>query len=196
MKKKIYLCRHAETIWNLPENKHLQGWQDSDLSAYGKQQSLLLKEILLELNITKVYTSPLLRCLKTLEPFLKTKNISCTKINQLKEINYGLYDGMLSQEARIKYKDFFFKYDDKNNPESETLHFPEGESRRDAAIRFFKALNIIIKKHDNCLVMTHGGILAAFFSLLFKQNRNFKNCEIVILYYDTIQKKFINGENK
>ena len=191
MKKKIYLCRHAETIWNIPEKQHLQGWSDSDLSEKGRNQTLLLKDFLLRSNILKIYTSPLLRCIRTLKPFLETRNVACETLDQLKEINYGLYDGLPSHEARLKYRDFFTVYDNSQDPQSNTIQFPKGESRFDAAKRLLEVLKHIVTQDGTCFIMTHGGVLSSLFLLLFNKKREFNNCEVIELWYDNLQKKFI-----
>lgn len=193
--KKIYLCRHAETIWNTPQQQHLQGWLDSKLTLTGLKQSIKLKRYLKKHEITKIYSSPLGRCIKTLHPYTSEQKMSYICSEELKEINYGLFDGLPSLFARKNNADFFSIYDNSDDLNCHKIRFPKGESRDDASKRFLSFLfDIIGKEEDNPLIMTHGGILSSVFNSLFKLHKSFKNCEVVILYYDSNKQIYLGAK--
>ena len=116
---KIYLTRHSKTLWN--QEKRLQGWQDSPLTAEGIEDAKLLKARITELKIDYCYSSPIERAKATSEilfdHFLVDK--------RLKEMNFGKYEGCLINELLndpIYNRLWNLPDDDVSTPGGETYH--------------------------------------------------------------------------
>lgn len=78
--KTLYLMRHGETMFNVQGK--IQGWCDSPLTIYGKQQALKVKEYFENHSIVfdKAYCSTSERCSDTLElitdmPYVRLKEV-------------------------------------------------------------------------------------------------------------------------
>ena len=89
---KIYLTRHSKTLWN--QEKRLQGWQDSPLTAEGIEDAKLLKARITELKIDYCYSSPIERAKATSEILFDHVLVD----ERLKEMNFGKYEGCLINE--------------------------------------------------------------------------------------------------
>lgn len=97
--KKIYLVRHGETTWAL-QGKHT-GRSDIPLTENGKNQANVLGATLQSIPFELILVSPLIRAKETFDlAHLPTKGIIC---DDLKEWDYGDYEGLTSKE--IKQKD-------------------------------------------------------------------------------------------
>jgi broad specificity phosphatase PhoE len=59
----IYLVRHGETEWNVQQR--LQGRENTDLNANGRQQANALADFFKSQQCTKIVSSPLKRALDT-----------------------------------------------------------------------------------------------------------------------------------
>ena len=89
---KIYLTRHSKTLWN--QEKRLQGWQDSPLTAEGIEDAKLLKARITELKIDYCYSSPIERAKATSEILFDHFLVD----ERLKEMNFGKNEGCLINE--------------------------------------------------------------------------------------------------
>ena len=87
----IILVRHGETEWNL--QNRLQGHKNSPLTLNGKKQALAVNKALSRFEINAAYTSPLKRAADTAEIILEGRNIQAIKLNNLKEIFLGPWEG-------------------------------------------------------------------------------------------------------
>ncbi|MFW5928685.1 MAG: histidine phosphatase family protein [Thermoplasmatota archaeon] len=150
---KIYITRHGQTQWNLEER--LQGWRDAPLTDIGKKQAEALGKRLQEIDIDKVYCSPLGRTLETAKIALDGKNdIDIVLDERLKEINMGEWEGMkaeIVEEKYPEYYDMFWNSPDKYEPKT-------GESYHETQERVIEALDDIIENNsdETILIITHG----------------------------------------
>ena len=83
----IYLTRHGSTLWNL--EKRLQGSNDSELTDEGIFQAKLLAKRIKDLNISKIYTSPIKRAYRTAEIIKGDMDIDVICKDGFKEISFG-----------------------------------------------------------------------------------------------------------
>ena len=135
----IYFIRNGETVGNL--GSKLQGQTEGSLSRKGIRQARLLGKLLKQIQIDKVYSSPLKRAADTYKyTGIKIKPIY---LDELKERDFGdltnlTYFDMINLPADYR----------PNN----------GESLVDMQLRVKKLLNRIIKENkinDRVLVFTH-----------------------------------------
>jgi probable phosphoglycerate mutase len=149
----IYLLRHAQSVANT--KGVLAGQDDSvELSKVGFKQAESLVSYLSAIKFSKVYSSPLTRCIQTIAPFMeKNSKIDFQIENRVIEMNYGKWSGrklaVLSKDSKWKSV--------QNNPAGFT--FPQGESFKSMRRRVDLALADLKKKKGPILVVTHGDII-------------------------------------
>ncbi len=165
----LYIVRHGETTWN-SENR-IQGHSDPGLSKLGHTQAMLLARRFKNIKIDRIYASPLLRTMQTALPVSKTKRLRIIKRECLKEVMLGDWEGMTTDEVDRLYRNSYQRWL-KCGPTKITIPGAENiESFRRRVKNEF--LNIIkTNKNKNCLVVTHGGVIAAFLSYLLKADFN------------------------
>ncbi len=65
-----------------------------NLSEDGVKESRLIAKHLQKINFTQIYTSPISRCLQTIDPLIATKpQIPLFKEERIQEMNYGDWNG-------------------------------------------------------------------------------------------------------
>ena len=149
----IYLLRHAQSVANT--KGILAGQDDSvELSKVGFKQAESLVSYLSAIKFSKVYSSPLTRCIQTIAPFMeKNSKIDFQIENRVIEMNYGKWSGrklaVLSKDSKWKSV--------QNNPAGFT--FPQGESFKSMRRRIDLALTNLKKEKGPILVVTHGDII-------------------------------------
>lgn len=92
----LYLIRHGATEWS--ENGRHTGTTDLSLTELGKKQAELLKKRLSREKFTKIFCSPLKRALET----CKICGFDPMVNPDLKEWNYGEYEGLTTEQIREK----------------------------------------------------------------------------------------------
>ena len=149
----IYLLRHAQSSAN---TKGILAGQDNsvELSKKGVKEANEIVGYLESLKITKVYCSPLTRCLQTITPFMtKNPKIEFEVEPRLIEMNYGKWSGRkLSSLA----KDLRWK---KVTNKPSTFTFPEGESFKQMRTRVDRLLADLASHNGSILLITHGDII-------------------------------------
>lgn len=94
--KKIILIRHGQTEWAL-KGKHT-GKTDIPLTEEGQKQAKDLAQLLKRYPFSKAFVSPLQRAKKTFE---LCETSTCPTFDpDLKEWDYGQYEGMTTPEIR------------------------------------------------------------------------------------------------
>lgn len=158
MNTELLLVRHGETNWNIKGK--FQGSHDIDLSEKGILQAEFLKKEL-NYNFDVIYSSPLVRALKTAE-ILSENNISLKPIvdNELREINFGEWEGLTIEQIKANYPVQYNEWitDKINGP------LVGGDlSLKEASIRAKNAIIKIVKTHKNkkIVIVSHGGIIKA-----------------------------------
>ena len=101
METNIYIIRHAQSIAN--ENGLFGGITDYELSKKGLEQAVDLSYRLKDINIDRIYSSPLKRAIQTIEPTARMMNKEIITIDELREINVGTWENVLRDELRKKY---------------------------------------------------------------------------------------------
>jgi broad specificity phosphatase PhoE len=141
----MILCRHGETAWSLT-GQHT-GLTDLSLTDSGKLQAAKLREHLQKFHFDRILSSPLKRAQET----AKLAGYSFEIDNDLREWNYGDYEGITSEEIRKRCPDWNIFLDGAPNGES-----PEEVSNR--ADHFIKKYQ---KEKGTLLLFSHGHFLRA-----------------------------------
>jgi len=148
---RIFLVRHGVTQYNV-EGK-FQGSQDIPLNFIGLRQAALLGQRFADMQISSVYSSPLLRAMQTAEQIAQPHGIAVTPVAELREIYAGKFEGRSVAENRRDYPEQFhnMKYSYvKFNP-------PEGESFRHLYSRVADAFHQILQQERDrtAIIVTH-----------------------------------------
>ena len=159
---RLYITRHGQTEWNT--QKRFQGHKDSELTSLGEMQALWLSERLKVFEIQKVYSSPIKRASRTAGILVGDRGIDIERVDGLKEMNFGVWEGMneerLKREYPVQFHDFW------NNPHK---YVPvEGETYDQVKARVVYELENIIKRHygkdNSILIVVHGVVLKLLLS--------------------------------
>lgn len=148
----LYITRHGQTEWNVQQR--IQGWFDSPLTAYGKEQAQALSKRLTKIPFIAAYTSPSGRAIDTAKLILDGHQTPLFIKHELKEINVAEWQGMtlpaIEEMYPIQYDDYFHH--------AERFRSTEGEDFYDVQERAKKLIAKIESKYtneDNVLIVTH-----------------------------------------
>lgn len=181
MKKKLFLMRHGETLFN--QLKKIQGSCDSPLTERGIQQAQMARQYFQEKNIQfdQLYSSTQERASDTLEIITESKNYQ--RLKELKEMGFGSFEGeqqFLQPEGQEYYDSFYLQFG--------------GESMTLVQERMVKILHQIMARedHQNVLAISHNGACVSFLQTIWEGDPNdliraFPNCSIFVLTYENQQ---------
>jgi len=159
--KTIYLVRHAETTWNL-EGK-VQGSRDTPLSLDGLAQTAKTVAFLSALRFDTIFTSPLTRARAIAEPVGINLGVSPIVMPELREIEFGGWEGHTWNEIETMYPATLAAWELKSleaRPDG-------GESLTDVGRRAEKVRSMIESSSGELvLVVAHGGLNRVLMSVL------------------------------
>lgn len=101
MNPRLFLIRHGRTGGN---KQRYVGWEDLPLDEEGRRQANAVADVLAGDSIDAVYVSPLSRALETARPLAEARDIPLRERPQLKEIDYGRYQGMLKTDQPLRLR--------------------------------------------------------------------------------------------
>ena len=190
---KLILVRHGETEWN--KDWRYQGQADLPLNKEGRRQALKLAKRLKEEKISAILSSDLKRAYQTANIIAKSHHLRVKKRTALREINYGVFEGLLLEEVKKRYKTILERWWD--DPLSTRI--PEGETlkefkRRVSAVYVETTRRVVSTTGSDpqktILIVAHGGslriIVACALGLKLPQIRRirFDNAGISIIILD------------
>ncbi len=153
---RIILVRHGETDWN--KEGRFQGQIDIPLNETGKNQAQKASDFLKSTKFTKAFSSSMSRPLETAKIILgENNNLKISSIDELSEINHGLWEGKLEKEIKTIWPEILNKW----HEEPENVIMPEGETIKDVSERSLNAWHSICKnqkRNDVTLVVAHDAV--------------------------------------
>ena len=156
MPAKIYLLRHGETESNVA--RIYQGMGDSPLTKNGLLMTEELAEFLKDLDFKGIYCSDLSRGVETAKVVAKFHKVSPAILPDLRERNYGAWEGLTFQEIAERYTEVYDTW--QQNPAKAKI--AEAETLEELQKRALRALQGILDKHPgqegNVCIVGHGGI--------------------------------------
>ena len=163
---KIFIVRHGQTSGN--RARKYFGITDTELNEQGMIQAGLISKRLEKESISKIYSSSLKRAVKTAEIIAKPHRISVELKEDLREINFGDWEGLSFQEIQKSYSHEFSEW--QNNIMNFTT--PHGESILELKERVETAFNEILNsaKENNVVIVTHGGSIRIMLSKILSPN--------------------------
>lgn len=159
----LFFIRHAHTELN--KGRYFQGGQtDSRLDDIGKEQlaksAVRMNEALPDDYL--LVSSPLIRTKETVQGLkLKTDNIIYD--NQIREIDFGVWEGRHIDSVRAKYPDEVARYIN-NDPD---VKVKNGESIQEVADRMVASIEYYAKSdYENVVFVSHGNSISIGLSAL------------------------------
>lgn len=189
----FYLVRHGETEWN--KAGRFQGQLDSDLTDLGIEQAKQLREDIKNHEFNKIYSSSSGRAYNTAKILTDEEVI---KIDDLREINLGRWQGEKIEEIKEIDKELFHNY--ANKPSLFDHNKIDGEAIEEVRERAFNVLINLIdeNKKGKFLLVTHGFTLKMLLSKIdnmpldnLKDYPVPKNCEMIKIIYEDNMLKII-----
>lgn len=157
MKRYIYLLRHGNP-GNPGDLRRCLGKTDVPVSEYGKEQIRKSQKYINSFDWTKVYSSPMKRCLETAECLGIDRNEIQIK-DDFREMDAGIWENMTFVNIKEQYPDL---YEEKGKSLG-TFAVEGAESFQKAGERFCRCLNEILKETDeSLLVIAHAGVIRSF----------------------------------
>nr|WP_307760480.1 histidine phosphatase family protein [uncultured Peptostreptococcus sp.] len=146
-----YLVRHGQTVWNTLGQT--QGHGNSPLTELGIQQAKDLAEALKEYPIDIIYCSDLGRAVETAEIIGKELNIEIHTTESLREMGFGVWEGMPLREIEKIYPESFKMW--RNEPEK--VQIEGGETLDMIKQRQDKLIEELNEKYKNkhILLVSH-----------------------------------------
>ena len=165
---KIILVRHGRTDYN--DAKKQDSLNKANLTDFGKNQAEEIAKLLEKVEIDAIYSSPFNRCLDTISPLSKVKNLEISKVENFQELQKPSW-----QDTEFKCSDL--KWDDAVAGD-ETL--PQAEAR----IR--ESLEKIIKENagKTIVICTHGDPFVLMEKILLDES------------YESLKKKMPSNKGK
>ncbi len=179
---KLFIFRHGQTEGNI--NNICQGVTDvHSINETGFAQAEKLRDTLAAERLSKIYSSPQKRALKTAEIVASGSNAKIEIIEDLHEINFGDAEGRSADDVFNVYKDVFEVFYNPEHKDFMRVKVPNGENKQQALERFLKSLEKIKKsnKYAKAGVATHGGLMRVVYHHFFKEDKRFDNCEYFTL---------------
>ena len=145
VKQRVFLLRHGETLWSL-SGQHT-GRTDIELTDKGRSVAKLLAPVLQGYDFDLVLTSPLRRARETCE--LAGLGQRADIESDLREWDYGEYEGLTPQQIRAKVSDWLVFRDG----------CPGGESPKQVADRVDRVIAKTQAVEGNVALFAHGHVL-------------------------------------
>lgn len=185
----VYIIRHGETIWNAAGK--LQGSMDIELNEKGRAAAGALGERLEGVSFDRIYASPLIRAYETACLIRGHRNIPIIRDDRLKEICFGVAEGIHHDEWRTEESPYHFFY---TKPE---CYVPpkQGESFQQVCDRTKVFLEEVVepawKDTERIMIVAHGALNKGLMCHIEKHGiENYwgkglqQNCEATIFTYD------------
>lgn len=100
-KTRIYIARHGETDYN--RLNIIQGSRDIELNEAGHLQAKNLASCFKNIPIDVIYGSNLIRSIQTAGYVAKVKNMKILTCNDLREMNFGIYEGLNYHDVKSDF---------------------------------------------------------------------------------------------
>lgn len=151
MRNTFYIVRHGQTNWNILGKT--QGHGNSDLTDKGIEQANELASVITKYPIDHIYSSDLGRAVETAEILGNTLNIEVNKTQALREMGFGVWEGLLQDEIKKDYSDVFDTW--RNQPH--LVDIPGGETLHIIKDRVNEFLSELNEKYSDkhILLVTH-----------------------------------------
>lgn len=151
----VTLVRHGETDYNAKGCYF--GQLDPSLNLNGNIQAEKTSDFLKFNDFDIIYSSDLVRCIKTAKIINTYHNLELRLSSKLRELNFGIFEGKTYTEILNEFpkeSDLYFK-------KWKSYVIPQGESLELMKNRCVDEVEKIIKKNQgkSILIVTHSGVI-------------------------------------
>ncbi len=180
---KLYLVRHGESTGNL--SRTFCGHTDVELTPNGVIQAQNMAKLFENIDVEKIYSSPLKRAHNTAKEISKIKNMEIELNDLLKERNFGDFEGLPWDEIERRYPEEAKKSIDQRV----RFEYKNGETFEDVLERVAKFFE---NYTDNSIVVAHGALIRIIlYYLKFIGDENMfefpvNNCDVIFIDGDKI----------
>lgn len=163
MKTTLIFIRHGECEGN--RVGLFRGRIDFPLNKNGLRQAELLRDEIRSFKINAIYTSPLIRALKTAEIVGEAHGLTPIVEEGFNNISLGFWEGRVKTEIEKEYPKEWKTW----ITVPEDLNLPGAERVDDVKERAFSALLRILEKHEGetIVIVTHRAVLKPLFAAMF-----------------------------
>lgn len=145
--------RHTETEWN--EQFRYIGRTDLPLSELGIQHADMMAKWFADVRLDAIYASPMVRTLETARALAGDRDVAVEKVDGLREIDFGAWEGLTHNEILEQDPDNFSRW--LNDPETQPI--PEGDAWSSFEARVRQAFAAVTAEHagETIAIVSHGG---------------------------------------
>ena len=152
---KLFLVRHGQSAGNA--EGRFGGHSPTPLSKLGEEQAEKTAKVLAKEGITAIYSSDLLRAVKTAEPLAALLGIPVVQTSAFRERNVGVLEGLTFDESKAEFPKDYYALVNRN------IHhiITEGESYRHLLRRTTAKLREIFNRHtgERIAIFSHTGAI-------------------------------------
>ena len=166
MSVRLYLVRHAESIWNA--EGRVQGQADPPLNERGLMQAARVANRFRSEHIDALYSSPLQRARQTAEVVSMATGAAIQFDDQLKEHDLGLFTGHRWSEIIEQYPELSKYWME------QARDMPGGEKQVVFHSRAAGSIRAITDKHTSgkIVIVAHGGVFGEYLHYVLGLDRN------------------------
>lgn len=152
---RLYLIRHGQSAGNA--EGRFGGHGPTPLSDLGREQAEKTAQALAREGIDVIYSSDLLRAVKTAEPLANLLGLPIHKSTAFRERHVGVLEGLTFDESKEKFPNDYYALINRNVNHVIT----EGESYRHLLRRITGELKNILKNHNRqrIAIFSHTGAI-------------------------------------
>lgn len=159
---KLYLVRHGES--DLNRAGVYFGHLDPELNENGRKQAKRSYKILKDIEFDRIVSTDLKRGYQTAE-ILSNNKKSVEKFKDLRELNFGIFEGYSYQELKEKYPEELIRCE----KEWKTYNYVTGESLEELQKRVINFIEREIDLDKTNLMVTHWGVINVILSFYFSK---------------------------
>lgn len=198
---KIFLIRHGYAKHNYGYEKFGEkifydpAYFDPELMPKGHQQSIEAGKRLININFSKIYCSPLKRCIQTLDNLLSTSKVITDTVYRTSKNEFIILDDRLMElqgyqisnkrHEKVEIQKYVSQLDKMFDLTNVSLNYDfdiESQNVINNRIKsFISNIKINHNDDDNILIVTHHNWLKFFFKIFTDKDVSFNNCEIRVI---------------
>ena len=155
MVTRLYLVRHGQSAGNA--EGRFGGHSPTPLSKLGEEQAKITAAALAREKITAIYSSDLIRAVKTAEPLAELLDLPIIKTSAFRERKVGVLEGLTFDESKEKHPKDYYALINRNIQHVIT----GGESYRQLLRRATGTLREILQIHrgERVVIFSHTGAI-------------------------------------
>ncbi|MCL5438494.1 MAG: histidine phosphatase family protein [Patescibacteria group bacterium] len=156
----MYIIRHAQSEANVRET-----FENSGLTALGKQQAERLSKKFKKIHIDAIFSSDLIRTIRTAEVIALEKKLEISTTKVIRERSWGSLTNKTGPELRKKFKELFDEFEKMTDQEKFKWKIVDDmESAEEAVSRFITFLREIAVAYlgKTVLITSHGTVMRSF----------------------------------